>query len=284
MAHGILGIDHTLIGVRDLERAAEIWRRLGFAVSPRGRHIGWGTGNYCVMFPDDYIELLGIVDPGQFLNNLDTFLAEREGGLGLAWASRDRDATVRSLATAGIETGASRDLARALETAEGTVQPRFKLAHLPAEVTPGLSSFICQHETPVLLRRPHWLMHANAAIALKGVTVLHPAPGSLVDSYEQLFGLAAVTMTDDVMTLHVGRHRLIFADADNIEVLHPELDFEDLGEGPAIALMTLVSGDLDRTADHFSAADIDYEEERDGSIIVPAAEASGIALEFVGRR
>ena len=28
------------------------------AVSPRGSHIGWGTANYCVMFADDYIELI----------------------------------------------------------------------------------------------------------------------------------------------------------------------------------------------------------------------------------
>jgi hypothetical protein len=283
MAHGIFGIDHTLIGVRDLEAAAKAWTRLGFTLSPRGRHIGWGTGNYCVMFPDDYIELLGIVDPSQFLNKLDVFLESREGGLGLAWASRDRDATLASLKASGIAVGDSRDLARDLETPEGTVQPRFKLLHPPADVTPGLASFICQHETPVLLRRPAWLMHANAAIALKGVTILHPDPASLIEAYEALFGLAAVTTTDAVMTLHVGRHRLVFADADNIEVLHPELDFESLGEGPAIALMTLVSGDLDTTAEHMAATDVEHEGERAGSIIVPAGEATGVALEFVRR-
>ena len=46
---GITGIDHTLVGVRDLEAARATWTRLGFSVTPRGRHIGWGTGNYCVM-------------------------------------------------------------------------------------------------------------------------------------------------------------------------------------------------------------------------------------------
>jgi catechol 2,3-dioxygenase-like lactoylglutathione lyase family enzyme len=82
------GIDHTLIGVRDLEAARAAWRHLGFAVTPRGRHIGWGTGNYCVMFRDDYVELLGIVDPCQFLNRLDTLLETRgEGLLGLAFAA-----------------------------------------------------------------------------------------------------------------------------------------------------------------------------------------------------
>jgi len=52
--------------------------------------IGWGTGNYCIMLEQGYIELLGILDPTQFTNNLDQFLAEREGLLGLAFRSRVR--------------------------------------------------------------------------------------------------------------------------------------------------------------------------------------------------
>jgi catechol 2,3-dioxygenase-like lactoylglutathione lyase family enzyme len=53
-ACGITGIDHTLVGVRDLEAARAAWSRLGFTVTPRGRHIGWGTGNYCVMLEEGY--------------------------------------------------------------------------------------------------------------------------------------------------------------------------------------------------------------------------------------
>ena len=57
MSGPITGIDHALVGVRDLEAARRAYRHLGFMVSPRGRHIGWGTANYCVMLPDSYIEL-----------------------------------------------------------------------------------------------------------------------------------------------------------------------------------------------------------------------------------
>jgi len=68
MRNGIAGIDHVIVGVRDLERARVGWTRLGFTLSPRGRHIGQGTANYCIMFASDYVELLGIVDP----NSVDT--------------------------------------------------------------------------------------------------------------------------------------------------------------------------------------------------------------------
>src|SRR5688572_19550272 len=69
MAREIAGIDHAIVGVRDLEQARASYQRLGFRVTPRGRHVGWGTANYCVMFERDYLELLGIVDDSQFTNN-----------------------------------------------------------------------------------------------------------------------------------------------------------------------------------------------------------------------
>ena len=52
----ITGIDHVVVGVGDLEGARRTWETLGFTLTPRGRHKGWGTANYCVMFADDYIE------------------------------------------------------------------------------------------------------------------------------------------------------------------------------------------------------------------------------------
>ena len=77
----VKAFDHVLVGVASLEAARRNWQRLGFTACPRGRHIGWGTANYCLMFPENYIELIGIVDPEQFTNSLDRFLAERGEGV-----------------------------------------------------------------------------------------------------------------------------------------------------------------------------------------------------------
>src|SRR5499427_7228146 len=96
MRTGIAGIDHVIIGVRDLERARMGWGRLGFRLSPRGRHIGQGTANYCIMFPSDYVELLGIVDAQDFVQRLDVFLARREGVMATAFAPSDSPEEVRS--------------------------------------------------------------------------------------------------------------------------------------------------------------------------------------------
>ncbi len=68
MSNLTCGFDHAIVGVGDLEAARLSWQRLGFTTCPRGKHIGWGTANYCIMFADDYLELLGIVDASQFTN------------------------------------------------------------------------------------------------------------------------------------------------------------------------------------------------------------------------
>ncbi|TMK28796.1 MAG: VOC family protein, partial [Alphaproteobacteria bacterium] len=71
MRNGIAGIDHVIIGVRDLERARMGWTRLGFTLTPRGRHLGQGTANYCIMFPRDYLELLGFVTRDDYAHRLE---------------------------------------------------------------------------------------------------------------------------------------------------------------------------------------------------------------------
>lgn len=190
--HAIEGIDHVLVAVRDLEAARERWQKLGFTLTPRGRHIGWGTANYCIMFERGYVELIGIVDAAQFTNNLDAFLAEREGLLGLAFASGDSARTHAALAAAGLHPEGPKDLRRALELPEGEVMPAFSLVFLPPEETPGFSAFFCQHLTPELLRRPEWLRHDNGARALTAVTVVADEPAALARGWAPVFGEHAV--------------------------------------------------------------------------------------------
>jgi hypothetical protein len=59
---GIGSLDHPVIAAGDLDAARVSYERLGFTVPPRGSHVEWGTGNLCIMFPDDYLEIRGIVD------------------------------------------------------------------------------------------------------------------------------------------------------------------------------------------------------------------------------
>jgi hypothetical protein len=52
----IVGIDHAVVVVKDLDAAAANWKSLGFTVSPRGTHSAkMGSGNYTMMLGPDYV-------------------------------------------------------------------------------------------------------------------------------------------------------------------------------------------------------------------------------------
>jgi catechol 2,3-dioxygenase-like lactoylglutathione lyase family enzyme len=279
MPQPIIGIDHVIIGVRDLERARLAWERLGFTLTPRGRHLAQGTGNYCVMFPEDYIELLGVVDAAQGFGTLGDFLAKGEGPGGLAFATSSADEAQRVLASRGLHPGAPRDLARQLELPEGTVLPRFKLMSLDAAETPGLNAFLCQHLTPELVRRPEWLRHPNGTVRIHGIVVMVEETQKLRQAYERLAGVA-VNMTDEVLTVHLGRHRLHFATPDDVSALYPEAAIDLARKLPAIAVLLLGVSDPAVTADHLTQWQVAHDELADGSILVPAAEATNTLLIF----
>ena len=280
----ITGIDHTLIGVRDLEKARAAYVRLGFTPCPRGSHIGWGTANYCLMFPNDYVEILGIVDPSQFTNNLDAFLAKREGLMGLAWATRDNDAVKAELERAGITADGPKDLKRRLELPEGTVLPEFKLVYPRASATPALASFVCQHLTPELLRRPEWLAHANGAVGLGGITVAVSNTDGLAEAYERLFGMGAVTRTDDTVAVRVGRHTVLFAPVDALDLLHPGVELPEKAELPLAAVMTVTVRDLAATDAFLRGRGVPHDTVEGHTIMVPPEHACGVWLEFVARK
>jgi hypothetical protein len=172
----IAGIDHALIGVVDLEQARESFERLGFTPSPRGRHIGWGTGNYTIMFEHDYVELLGVIDPTQYIHGLDKFLETGEGLLNVALATKDASASHQWLLQQGIDAALPEHLQRLLEGEEGDETLQFNNIHLPSDLTPGLKTFACEHLTPEKLRQPSWLSHPNGANGITEVTIGYGEP------------------------------------------------------------------------------------------------------------
>lgn len=281
MIPAIAGIDHVLIAVRALDDARIGWERLGFTLSPRGRHIGRGTGNYCVMFERDYLELIGVVEPAAPIGGLGGFLEKRQGPMGVALAPISGAAkAAAALGARGLHPGVCEEVARQLELPEGTIVPRFRLAALPPEETPGISAFLCEQRTPDLVRRPEWLVHPNGAMGILGLAVLVAATAPLVAAYERLLGAGSVVVADAEVTVRCGPHRLVFATPDGFGAVLPEVALDPALGPPAIAALALASRDLDQTADHLTQWHVAYEELSDGSVLVPAREANGATLVF----
>ncbi|HWD59264.1 MAG TPA: VOC family protein [Stellaceae bacterium] len=270
MSNGIAGIDHIIVGVRDLETARRGWQRLGFTLTSRGRHIGQGTANYCIMFPRDYLELLGFVERDEHAHRLETFLAQHEGAMSLAFApERDAEATAAALVARGLHPSPPRALGRALELPDGSVTPRFSLLNLPPEETPALDCFICGQLTPELVRRPEWLTHPNGVTGIAAVHLVADDPATLAPSYCRLFGAENVAATGAGIAVDTGRNRLVFS--------RPALSGGEIPP-PAITALELRVASRAAAAAHLKGAGIAFMELPDGRLSVSPAQANGATL------
>ena len=145
----LLGIDHLVIAVRDLDDAAdELERCVGLAATGGGRHPTLGTQNRLAWLGDTYVELVSIANPGvaegSWLGVPTIAALERGGGLA-TWsiATDSIDADVRALREIGAGFGDPTPGERMRP--DGTVV-RWRLA-IGGALGPAEPPFLIQHET-----------------------------------------------------------------------------------------------------------------------------------------
>jgi hypothetical protein len=276
------GIDHPLVAAADLEKARTAFAALGFTLSPRGRHKGWGTANYCVMFPADYVEILGLVDASQPSNGLEDFLATHGEGLmtvALATGTGGAMAAAARLAALGFEAPVPSSLSRLLEAPEGTREPAFRLLPPPPGLLPGIgNTFFCEHLTPELLREPGWLKHANGAVGLEGLTFIVEDPLALEAQWRRLVGKDAVFTGKGRLDITLGRHDLRFLDRGRAAKRYPELALP--GHLPAPFVMSVLVKDLAATGRYLSTAGIPTSPAKGKRLVIPPQFACGTVVEF----
>ena len=171
MFRHIVGLDHAVILVRDLDRAFETYERLGFTLTPRGHH-SLGSQNHCIMLGRDYLELMALpAAPPPAFSYYAEFLSSGEGVGALALATDNAAAARAELTDAGIS--AEEPLALSRPVAE-LGEALFTLVQLSTDETPGFRTFLCQHHTREIVWRPEYQRHANSAGAIRSVTIATP--------------------------------------------------------------------------------------------------------------
>ena len=281
MQSGLDGLDHVIVAVRDLEEARARVTRMGFTVSPRGRHIGWGTANYCVMLERDYIELLGIVDPEQFTAGLDRILAAREGLTKVIAKTRDAGLTHAFLAGQGFEPQPVQALARAIELEGGDDMPRFRLVHVPPARTPGLDCFACEHLTPGLVWRPAWTAHANGATGLASVWIKLADPADAMPAQARMWGAGAVELSPGRLDVDTGAGRILFADPEAYQARFPEAEANELeaADGTPLAL-EIATASPKAARSCLTEGGLTVQSDQQG-LSVPPGDANGVRLAFI---
>jgi catechol 2,3-dioxygenase-like lactoylglutathione lyase family enzyme len=167
MDRALGGVDHAVILVRDLDRARETYRRMGFTLTPRGFH-SLGSQNHCIMFGRDYLELMALPKPHPAFAYFSEFLARREGVGAIALASGDAAAARAGLLRAGVAAEAPLALSRPVQDLG---EARFTLVQLPPAQTPGFRAFVCQHHTRDIVWRPEYQSHPIGAERIADIIV-----------------------------------------------------------------------------------------------------------------
>ena len=175
----VIGVDHAVVMARNLDKAADGWRRLGFTLSPRGTHSAhMGTGNYTIMLDPDYIELLGVLASTEHNAPARAFLDAREGIERVAFTAIDGAAGADEIRARGFTPLGPNDFERPVTMPDGRLSAaKFRTFQWPvAEAPAGMRIFACQHKTRETVWIPELMQHANGAKHLTQVLLVAPDP------------------------------------------------------------------------------------------------------------
>jgi catechol 2,3-dioxygenase-like lactoylglutathione lyase family enzyme len=282
------GLDHIVHAVRDLDAAAEFYRRAGFTVGARNRH-AWGTHNYIVQFPGVFVELVAIGEPelirigapgtfsfGAFLRD---FLAREEGLAMLVLEGKGAAEDVAAFRAAGIGDFKPFNFEREARRPDGSpTKVAFSLVFAADEKAPGIGYFTSQQHNPGNFWNPAFQKHSNGAATIAGIVMVSENP-----EHHRHF----------VSSFAGERH--IDADANGISVTTPRgiiqvtnpaawraatgTEPPDLTRGAHLAAICFVVRDTPAALSALKSSGI-AAAERGGKIVVPPDAAHGATLIF----
>ncbi len=273
----ILGLDHVVVTVRDLDAAAAQWTSLGFTVSPRGTHSPiLGTGNYTIMFGEDYVELLGILTETEQNKPTRDYLARREGLERAAFTTDDAAAGAAELKSRGLAALGPIHFGRPVDLpGGGTGEARFNVFRWPLDQNPGgLRIFACQHLTRETVWFPELQSHANSVTRIVRLEVLAADPRAAAEHLARLIDEPVHADGDGWLVPSGGKRAdFLFYDAAGFARRYPEAVRDGAAKEGAVALV-LATDDLGRATAALGPRAISH----DGAVCVAA---NGLVVSFL---
>ena len=186
-------LDHVLIAVRDLDAAKDTFERLGFKVTPEGKHPGRGTSNRLVVFGGEYLELISVHDPegDLFRPNLPSFLDAREGLFIFSMGTSDVHERVRSVRSAGVLI--TDPVKGSRQAGDGMTAYSWTQAEVDPEEMPGSQTFFIQHDHTIEERYaepPDPTNHPNGVLAVSSLSLAVKDADGASRRWMEAFGLA----------------------------------------------------------------------------------------------
>lgn len=273
----IKGIDHVVITARDLDSTQDSFRRMGFTLTPRGHHT-LGSQNHCVMFGQDYFELLMVP---QRLPGREYYYDFARIGDGLAAVALKTDnarGAYGELSAAALAPSEPVDFSRPVQLAQGAKNASFRITQLGLEQTPGGQVFLCQHFTRDVVWRPEYQRHANTATGLAALAILSADVAATAAAYERLFDVKARVISEG-LAIDTGDTPIAVVDERALAKRLPGV-WISARHQPCMAALFIHVGDRGAAERAIRAGGLHPTRMPDGSVAVGAAEAHGVAMVF----
>lgn len=285
------GVNHVGIAVRDLGVAAPRLEALGFQLTPYSPHsAAWkpgeavkplGSGNRCIMFDGNYLEVLGSENSAEQAPRIAGFLARHQGAHIICFDGEDLPATERRLAAFGLETSGILPLQREVDTPEGPRTARFeRLQFSPGDSPEGYIQ-VARHLTPEFIYQPRYCAHPNGAESLIDTLLVADDLDRFIAKYAGYAGFGP-TERDE------GRAVFRFASGQRLTIVNPPRARSAL-PGTLMPLLPCIAAVAYRCADAARAGQVAASggapvvQLPDGRLMVPAEEACGLATIFEHR-
>jgi catechol 2,3-dioxygenase-like lactoylglutathione lyase family enzyme len=277
----VIGIDHAVVMVKDLDQAAANYKRLGFTVSPRGTHSAhMGSGNYTIMFDPDYMELLGVLTPTEHNAPARAFLERSGEGIErVAFTAVDSAEGAEEIRARGYPPVGPTDFERPVTMPNGTISSaKFRTFQWPtAEAPGGVRIFACQHKTRETVWIPELMQHANGAKRLKQVVIVSPEPAKDAAHLSKMIDRDVRNEADGAVAVPSGGDRadFVFLTRDQLGKRYPGVSLAGLPERGGAGLV--IAADLTAAEKALGATGV----RSAGGIVVPPAAGNGTLLAFM---
>jgi glyoxalase-like protein len=283
------GLDHIVHAVRDLDAAADFYRRAGFLVGVRNRH-SWGTHNHIVQLPGFFMELLTVAEPekltgegfpalfGDFNRH---FLAQHEGLSFVMLESVDADGDAALFRAAGIARSQALHFERAGKGPDGaTVTVGFSLAFARDPGAPEVGFAICRQHHPQLFWNAALQQHRNGATGIAGAVLVAQNPADHHIFLSAFTGERELHAGSGVLTAPTPRGDIRIMDPAAFRARFG-VEAPDCAAGARFAAVRFAV--RERTALHgaLKAGGIPFAEHMGQTVIAPAA-ALGATIVFEG--
>lgn len=278
-------LDHFVITVEDLPNAQHAYRRLGFSVMPKARHVAIGTANHIIQLHDTYLELLGDLDHCVFEPLKQRFASRRAAGDGFyincltsTDLKPDRDALLAKGHVCGEIISARRQVTMPEGSLDETASDCFYVWRDEPRLTSTL--FYSAHGKPHVIWFEPWQSHPNTAMTTMSLTYASDDLDADEPYFTDLFGAAPAERTRASLVYQTPRGERF--EVFTHDALHARYGlYTPARNGLAVAGVGIRYGvaSLDVCRAALLGTGMPFTEDA-GVIAVAASEACGVVTEF----